>query len=194
MHKVNPIYHVSYTGKPILHCLEKSVSGHLLPPSSYVYDYTYYFDWLEQKENKIAECTISNHSSLLLTNKALCVQTHHQSWGARLKILPLNKVNNIEIDFQRLIFPLIIGGIVAPLALVAAFLNMTHFWISIAMSMLGLALVYYGWAGTYQLKITVFQAQQITYFVDFKTQKLAYFINKTQKLLLLRQTMVNDNL
>ncbi len=179
-----PIYYTTITQKPHFYLSENQIVK-----KNYIYDYTYYFDWLRQRENSIAECAISAHSHLLLTNKALCIHTRYKSAEENLKILPLNKVNSIEVHFQRLIFPLIIGGIVAPLALVAAFLNMAHFWISMAMSLSGWALVYYGWAGAYQLKITAFQAQQMTYFIDFKTRKLEKLIEETQKLLLLRQAL-----
>ena len=124
---------------------------------------------------------------LLITIKTLCIKTTHATWGENTKTVPLNKINSIDANFQRLLFPLIIGGIVAPLALVGALLSVIHFWIGMAMTLSGLLLIYYGWVGAYQLKITAFQDQQLSYFVDFKTQKLENFIQETKKLLDLRQ-------
>lgn len=111
----------------------------------------------------------------------------HKSWGESTKIMPLGKVNNIDATFQRLLLPLIIGGIVAPLALVSALAGAIHFWIGMAMTLSGLSLVYYGWQGAYQLKITLFQHQQYTHFIDLKTKNLENFIQETQRLLALKE-------
>jgi ABC-type transport system involved in cytochrome bd biosynthesis fused ATPase/permease subunit len=137
----------------------------------------------------IAECAVTNTNYLLLTNKVLYIKTKHKTWGESTKIVPLSKIDSIDANFQRLLFPLIIGGIVAPLALVAALLSVIHFWIGMAMTISGLFLIYYGWAGAYQLKINAFQNQQLSYFVDFKTQKLENFIQETQRLLSLREAL-----
>ncbi|TAH18882.1 MAG: hypothetical protein EAZ08_10345 [Cytophagales bacterium] len=182
MTNLNYSYYQTQTKKPTFNS-EKTP----LTPQIYTYHHTYYFDWLKQKESVVAECAINNNSYLLLTNKALRIKTTHKSWGESTKIMPLGKVSGIEANFQRLLFPLIIGGIVAPLALVAALAGAIHFWIGMAMTISGLSLIYYGWLGAYQLKIILFQNQQHAYFVDLKTKKIENFIEETRKLLALKE-------
>ena len=155
--------------------------------NSFSYHYTYYYPWLKQQEDTIAEFAINANSNLQLTNKTLSIHYKNKYGEQFTKSLPLNKVNSIEMQFKRLLFPLIIGGIFAPLAFFAAFLGTVHFWIGITIGLLGLSLIYYGWLGSYQLKINAFHAQQFNYFVDFKTKNLDYFIEQTQRLLLMRE-------
>lgn len=184
MTKFRPSYYQTYTSKP-----QFQVEELQLPKTHYIYHYTYYFDWLKQRESVVAECAVTSTYHLLLTSKALFIKTRHKTWGESTKTVPLSKIDSIHANFQRLIFPLIIGGVIAPLALFAALLGVIHFWIGMAMTLSGLFLIYYGWAGAYQLKINAFQNQQLSYFVDFKTQKLENFIQETQRLLNLREEL-----
>jgi hypothetical protein len=159
---------------------------HTLPSENYISNYTYYYNWLKQQENVIAELEMSPNSSLQLTDKTLSIHFKSRYGEQFTKSLPINKVNSIETHFKRLLFPLVIGGIFSPLAFVAAFLGTVHFWIGITVGLLGLSLVYYGWLGSYQLKITAFHAQQFSYFIDFKSKNLEYFVLKAQQLIQLR--------
>lgn len=182
MTKLKYSYYQTQTSRPTF-----SLDSPSITTKKYAYHYSYYFDWLRQRESMVAECTLNNNSHLLLTNKALRIKTMHKSWGESVKIMPLSNINSIDAHFQRLLLPLIIGGIFAPLALVAALLSAIHFWIGMAMTLSGLSLIYYGWSGAYQLKITLFHSQQQSYFVDLKTKKLAHLIEETQRLITLKQ-------
>lgn len=184
MTKFQSSYYQTHTSKPQFRTEKQQLSK-----NHYIYHYTYYFDWLKQRESVVAECAVTNTYHLLLTSKALSIRTRHKTWGDSIRIVPLNKIDSIHANFQRLAFPLIIGGVSAPLALFAALLGVIHFWIGIAMTLSGLFLIYYGWAGAYQLKINAFQNQQLSYFIDFKTQKLENFIQETQRLLHLREEL-----
>jgi hypothetical protein len=184
MTKFQPLYYQTYTSKPQFQIEKRQITS-----PKYIYHYSYYFDWLRQKETVVAECAVTNTYHLLLTSKALSIKTKHKTWGESTKILPLSKIDSIDANFQRLVFPLIIGGVVAPLALFAALLGVIYFWIGMAMTLSGLFLIYYGWAGAYQLKITAFQNQQLSYFVDFKTKKLENLIQETQRLIDLKEEL-----
>lgn len=163
----------------------------ILSKEKMVFHYTYYYPWLRQQENVIAEFEMNTNSNLQLTNKSLYINFKNKYGEQFSKSLPLSKVNSIETHFRRLLFPLIIGGIFAPLAFVAAFLGTVHFWIGIAIGLSGLSLIYYGWSGAYQLKITAFHVQHFNYFIDFNSKKLEYFIEQTQRLLLLKEEVNN---
>jgi hypothetical protein len=160
----------------------EEITNNLSAPQ-YTYNYTHYYTWLQQQENTIATFYMNSNSSLQLTNKNLSIHYKNRYGEQFSKSLPISKINSIETQFKRLLFPLVIGGIFAPLALVGAFLGTIHFWIGITIGLLGLSLIYYGWLGSYQLKITAFQVQQFNYFVDFKSKNLDYFIAQTQELL-----------
>lgn len=154
----------------------------------YMYDYTYYYEWLKQRENILAEYQLSTNSRIILTNKVICIKTTNKAWGESTKILPLKQINEVQTHFQRLLLPLIIGGIVAPLSMIGFFLHITtSMWLSFALSISGAFLMYYGWAGAYQLKITAYQSLQFNYFIDFKSDKLDAFIGKVHKVLSLQK-------
>jgi hypothetical protein len=158
------------------------------PLVKYTYDYTYYYTWLKQRESLIAEFPMTANSKLILTNKTLCVKTENKAWGENVKVIPLNHINNIEANFKRLLFPLIIGGIVAPMSIVSFFLHITtSIWTSIALSISGIFLMYYGWIGSHQIRITAYHSLQLNYFIDFKSPKLEHFVQEVQRLLHLHQ-------
>ncbi len=183
MKKIKIIYSQNTTPIP------RFYTGKLrLPQEKYIYDYTYYYDWLRQRENVLAEYRLSTNSHIILTNKVICIKTANKAWGERIKILPLKQVNEVETHFQRLLLPLLIGGIVAPLSMVGFFLHITtSMWLSFALSISGIFLMYYGWLGTYQLKITAYHSLQFNYFIDFKSAKLEEFMSKVQKILSLQK-------
>jgi hypothetical protein len=150
------------------------VTGAIAKPM--VHDYTFYFNWLQQTEDVLAECQLSGKEAMQLTNKHL-----HIDLGHRQKALPLNQLQNLELVFKRLMFPLLVGGIVAPISLVALLNGLLAPLIGIGLSSVGLSLLYYGWVGTYQIRINLKSATFLAYFADSKTAQIERFIEKINR-------------
>ncbi len=138
-----------------------------------VHDYTFYFNWLQQTEDVLAECQLSEKEAMQLTNKHL-----HIDLGHRQKALPLDQLQNLELVFKRLMFPLLVGGIVAPISLVALLNGLLTPLIGIGLSSVGLSLLYYGWVGTYQIRVNLKSSTFLAYFADSKTTRIERFIEK----------------
>jgi hypothetical protein len=140
---------------------------------SYTYDYSFYFDWLRQRENVLAECRLSEKETLQLTNKHLRMND-----GQHPKTWPLHQLRELELTFRRLMFPLLTGGIVAPISLVALLNSLLTPLIGIGLALVGLSLLYYGWVGTYQVRIHFKSPTSVAYFADTKTDRIERFVTK----------------
>jgi hypothetical protein len=140
-------------------------------------NYSHYYDWLIQAEPLIAKLLLTYSQTLLLTSKHLVVQQPH-----RKMLFTLKSIQSVSLHYRKLLFPLIIGGILAPLCAAALWNNLIHFWLGITFVILGLSLMYYGWLGTYQLDIQ-FDTYKISYFADQKTPELETMLKETNLLI-----------
>lgn len=139
----------------------------------YYYNYSWQFDWVNLNENIISECWLESGHELKLTNRKLHIQhkNYHKVWD-----LPV--VRSCSISFKRLMLPLVIGGITAPLSLVALMSGFLHLWTGIALLFIGILLMVYGYKGSYQLVIQLMN-NHFSIFLDEKTRPLQKFINQT---------------
>jgi hypothetical protein len=138
---------------------------------AYTYDYTFYFDWLHQAENVLAECRLSEKETLQLTNKHLCVGS-----AQRPRTFPLHQLRRLELSFKRLMFPLVLGGIVAPISLVALFNGLTSPLFGVSLAFVGLLLLYYGWLGAYQVRLHFHTQTVAAYFADARTARIEHLV------------------
>lgn len=63
------------------------------------------------------------------------------------KEFPVKQILEIEFKIKRLLAPLIIGGVVAPLSLVALYQYLFNPWLLMILFFSGVLLFYYGWSG-----------------------------------------------
>lgn len=110
-------------------------------------------------ENK---CTLTR-DELMITRKA------------RLYCYPVNHIKSVYLEKRKLLLPIIVGGILSPLTLLAIYENMFSPGILLLLFFAGLFILYYGWSGTMALIIqTADRAHYI--FITNDTEHLTRFI------------------
>lgn len=152
-------------------------------PKTYHYSYSSYYDWLNQEEELLASCRLSETNGIFLTNKNVTVKK-----GNTKRHFPLRQLQNIELKFTRLAFPLVTGGITAPLSALATANDLVDLIPGILIVVVSTLLFYYGWVGSYQLHLD-FKTHKITYFSDEEGDKLKLLVNKGNQLIQQRYQM-----
>ncbi len=139
-------------------------------PKYYFTNYTYQYPWVRKRENTLYHCNLDTEGFMRLTDQKLVVFE-----DSKLKSFNLNEVSKLEMTYKKFIAPLVIGGIVAPLALLVAIANIFQFWIGMGAFVCGLLLFYYGMQGGHQI---VIHGSQTSYqfFVTEKSKELEWFV------------------
>ncbi|MBX2842125.1 MAG: hypothetical protein KTR26_10150 [Flammeovirgaceae bacterium] len=141
------------------------------------FSYSYNYKWLEKEKNSLGKYFLNYGEFIELTENELIIFR-----DKKIHFFPLNKIKPLEINFKYFIIPLITGGIVTPLSLVAFFNNFLPRWPGIAFIFVGAMLIYYGMKGSYQITIETGN-DHYSFFVDENNPKLEAFIAKINKLI-----------
>ncbi|TAD99286.1 MAG: hypothetical protein EAZ97_09165 [Bacteroidetes bacterium] len=144
----------------------------------YICHYSYYYDWVKQTENILAECKYNEDHLIQLTNKTIIVSQKNRF----SKVYALNRIKEIRISFKRLMLPIILGGIFAPFTILAFMANLLELWIGIALFVVNITLFYHGWKGSYQICIQLATVEQ-NFFADSVSTPMLKLIEKTNKLI-----------
>ena len=140
------------------------------------YDYTYDYPWIQRPQGRLYYCEFDGDGYMELTDKYLVI---FEDWKKHRFLL--KDIMGMQVEFKRLMAPLIIGGIVAPLSFIAAFnTEFFSYWISIASFLIGILLFYYGLQGSHQVSIQ-FAAHDFRFFIDEKNEEveeLIFYINR----------------
>jgi hypothetical protein len=90
-------------------------------------------------------------------------------------LFSLAEVKALESTNKKLLFPLILGGIVAPFAFLSYFTNMFHPLLHLLLTLLGLLLFYVGWAGRAGLLVRMSKGhEEIVYLPSISKHLLAF--------------------
>ena len=107
---------------------------------------------LEEGEKVLALCYLhavnDEFNKCLLTNERLIVV-----YGEKYHYFQLDHVTNITFQIRRSMAPLLMGGIVAPLSLLAIFKNVFDPWLVMIVFFLSLYSFYFGWLGHTALSV-----------------------------------------
>jgi hypothetical protein len=106
----------------------------------------------------------------LLTKDRLYV-VHHK----RIHEYDLENIKNLGFNHRKIMMPLIFGGIMASLSLVAVFKGVFNPYVVISLLMLGLGLFYYGWTGQLYFTVTT-KIKDYDFSVPSPTENLKAFI------------------
>jgi uncharacterized protein (DUF952 family) len=104
---------------------------------------------------------------------------------------PLNQIVNIQLENRYSMFPLIAGGIVLPLSLVAIFNNLYDPWILIYLMIIGGLSFYMGWLGHPVISIISKGSINDTLHLKNISESLRTFINFTNEVV---KMGINDEL
>ncbi|WP_020529387.1 hypothetical protein [Flexithrix dorotheae] len=141
------------------------------------FSYSYNYEWLGKEKNSLGKYYLNYGEFMELTENEIIIFK-----DKKMHFFPLKQVKPIEINFRYFIIPLITGGIVTPLSLVAFFNQFLPRWPGIAFIFVGAMLIYYGLKGTYQVAIKTWN-DQYAFFVDEKNSELEAFIKKINHLI-----------
>ena len=100
----------------------------------------------------------------------------------RKTIFPLADVSTIFSTQKKMLFPLVLGGIVAPFCLLAIWNQFFDPWLMLTFFIGGLYMAYYGWMGSCTLTIKT------------KLKEYDFFVNRVTSNLKAFMTYVNDSL
>ncbi|MCS7005567.1 MAG: hypothetical protein NZM38_09610 [Cytophagales bacterium] len=114
----------------------------------FVYTYSFQFSWINFPENHLLHVRFANGNELHLTNRYLYARAGsvQQKW-----LVP--QIRNIYFQRKRFILPILTGGILLPFTILAFHAHVISAWISGIFVLIGIMLLYYGFAGEQQLTI-----------------------------------------
>ncbi|NLR92920.1 MULTISPECIES: hypothetical protein [Flammeovirga] len=137
----------------------------------YYYSYSYLYNWIKIKENNDLVFTFDEDSLMKLTTIFFEVKlpnTHRKFERKQIKSLSVKK--------KKLILPLLLGGIVAPLSVIAAASYSLSMLTGLSLFLGSAFLFYYGYVGNYQIEVKFFNGTQNQFFVDGNVSDLQKFI------------------
>jgi len=140
-------------------------------------NYSYYYDWLKQNESILDRCQANKSLRFEISSKAFIVHKSEQ-----VRRFSFKKIKKIDYQFKRLMFPLLLGGILSPLSALATFNNLLDFWLGTGIMIISFLLFYQGWQGGYQV-VLFFSGYQISFFTEEPTKEMNDFFKNAQKLL-----------
>lgn len=95
----------------------------------------------------------------------------------------LNSINSIIIESKKMLFPLIVGGIVTPFAFLSYFVNLFHPWLHLVSSLGGMLLLYIGWTGKSALTVNFKNGETTHIYLPSVSKNLQAFIDFSNDLL-----------
>ncbi len=94
----------------------------------------------------------------------------------RLHSFSLDTIRSIEFKHKLLLFPLIAGGIISPLSLIALFNDILNIWLMMGTFIGGLLSMYYGMEGSSTLTV-VTSIKEFDFFLKTPSKNLKAFIS-----------------
>lgn len=119
-----------------------------------------------------------NKNKVLITDDQILVIRKNKKQHFALKNLSLLKSEN-----RKMLFPLILGGIITPFAFLSYFVNFFHPWIHLLSSMSGLFLFYFGWVGKSVFSIVFKNGDELNFYLPTISKNLQAFIDFVNTLL-----------
>lgn len=128
----------------------------------------------------IAVCNIAKANDD--QNKCALTQDHlYVTRKGKHHAFELDQITKITFKQKKLLFPLVLGGVVGSLFLIAGFNFLVNIWIALIIGLAGMLLFYYGWVGSQTLAIHT-KIKEYDIFIDEVTSPLQAFV-----------AIVNDN-
>lgn len=139
----------------------------------YVTDQTYQYPWVKRTGTLIRKCHFDLTGKMILTDQQIAVFESNK-WHR----FPISRLKSLDVAHKNFILPLLLGGAIAPLALVAALSGYFQFWIAMSLVITGLMLFYYGVQGGHQVSLN-FEGSEFRFFIDERNKNLNEFIGFT---------------
>ncbi len=134
-----------------------------------------YYNMFVEGSPVIARCPLGQaknpSSEVFLTMGGIVVRQA----GDKKEVFPREQIKNLMIRHRILWLPLVIGGIITPLALVALIKTFGAFWILLLIVLAGLFLMYYGYTGTEALTVST-TVKDYDFFISNTSPHLKAFV------------------
>ncbi len=135
---------------------------------------------MNEPSHIIAICYIAKTDDA--QNKCVLTQDHlYVTRKGKQNAFELDQITQVLIKQKKLLFPLVLGGVVGSLFLIAGFNFLVNIWIAMIIGLAGMLLFYYGWVGSRTLTIYT-KVKEYDIFIDQETSPLQAFMS-----------MVNDH-
>ena len=96
--------------------------------------------------------------------------------GGNRKTFQLKEISSLRTENKKLLFPLILGGIITPFAFLSYFVNIFMPWFHLISILAGILLFYIGWAGRLALTIVYKNGDELHYYLPSISKNLFAFI------------------
>jgi hypothetical protein len=93
------------------------------------------------------------------------------------KVFSLRHLEGLRSDTKKMLFPLIMGGIITPFAFLSFFVNLFMPWIHLVSVLGGMLLFYVGWAGKKALTIVYKNGEEVNYYLPNISKNVEAFID-----------------
>lgn len=123
----------------------------------------------------IARCPLGSRDEAFLTTESFVIRSGNKTRGN----FSSDTIRGIRIRHRILWLPLVLGGIITPLALVALVKTFGAFWFLMLTVLAGLFLLYYGYSGSDAVTVTT-NVQEYDFFINQVSPHLKAFVAFSQ--------------
>jgi len=137
-----------------------------------------YFDWEKAKAFVYLLSEGDDGNKLAITDELLLVNHNkHKS------LFLLSQIVHVKAENKKMLFPLIVGGIITPFAFLSYFTNMFLPWIHLVFMLAGMFLFYVGWSGKSSLTILLKNGGEENFYLQSISRNLWAFIDFVNNIL-----------
>ncbi len=96
--------------------------------------------------------------------------------NSKKQVFQLNHISYLKTENKKILFPLILGGIITPFAFLSYFVNPFFPWIHLVLVLFGLFILYIGWSGKSSLTLVSKNGDEFNYYLPSISRNLCAFI------------------
>ncbi|KXX67702.1 hypothetical protein [Flammeovirga sp. SJP92] len=141
--------------------------------NGYYYSYSYQYNWVKMEENEDLKYELDSYFFLKLSSFFLEISlpTTHRKFERKM-------IQSVALKKKKLILPLLVGGIVGPLSLVAANIGSVSLFTGLSLFLGASLLFYFGFVGNFQLEVKFKNGTQNQFFIEVEKTDIQYFIQQ----------------
>lgn len=137
-----------------------------------------YFDWEKAKAFVYLLADGDDDNKVAINDELLLVTQNKQK-----SLFPLNQIVQLKIENRKMLFPLILGGIITPFAFLSYFANLFLPWIHLVSMLSGMYFFYLGWSGKSSFTIVLKNSSEDNFYLPSISRNLWAFIDFVNKII-----------
>ncbi|NME71133.1 hypothetical protein [Flammeovirga aprica] len=139
----------------------------------YYYSYSYLYNWIKMEENEDLKYELDSYFFLKLSTVffEVSLPTTHRKFERKM-------IQSVALKKKKLILPLLVGGIVGPLSLVAANIGSVSLFTGLSLFIGASLLFYFGFVGNFQLEVKFKNGTENQFFIEVENADIQYFIQQ----------------